>query len=253
MEHSIIDLEAGTKLYYVAKNARMMEVYTNAITVEEEVEFNTIKSIKIGNKTYKVGDNFVHELDGLPSSYYICKIEKGGDPKEKYRHKYTFFSHLRNKTTTYVLPCLGKDKFYFGTETYLVNAYLDEERESIYLLYRFGKTDNYGKIETNVLNHPLFVKMHNTLPGFDLFEFKIPEMFLKDVELFVRGKYSKLSDKLKQNIKVFYQLHQRSRTWQILTKDKELVKEFEDYYFCSFSGVDLEIKPKLEEEVWKIA
>jgi len=252
MEHSIINLEGGSQIYYTIKNGRMIELSTNAINVEELTEFNLIKGITIGKTTINVGDNFKHDLDGLPSTYHITRIEKGGDPDTKYRHKYTLLSHPRNKTTTYILPCLDRDKEFFQVDTYLINSYLNKERDQLYLLYRFAKTPKYATLEQSIIKHPNFVSIDNSIEGFDLFLMDIPNTYWNDVEEFIYGKYSKISKNLREKIKKFYKLHDKSRIWQILTRDAELVKYMEKEYFCSFKGIDLEERPKLEEEIWKV-
>jgi hypothetical protein len=250
-----IKIEAGYEIKHVPKNARMIELYTNIIEVPEEVNAETgeIKGITIGSRTINVGDKFSHGYEEIPSSYEVFRIMKGGDPKVTSRHKYTILSHERNKTTDYILPCLGQNRVYFDTEGYLINAYLGENN-TLYLMYRFAKTDYYGELEKRLLNHPRLVKMNNSIPGYDIFIYTIPEQHKDDVELFKKGKYSKLSEELKKKIKVFYGLSDKSNLWKILTKDASLVKQLEDTFFTPrgfFWNIDLDAKPKLKDEIWK--
>jgi len=250
-----IKIEAGNEIKHTPKNARMIELYTNTLEVPEELNTETgeIKGITIGSKNIKVGDKFSHGYEEIPSSYDILKIMKGGDPKITFRHKYTILSHERNKTTDYILPCLGQNRAYFDTEGYLINAYLDRD-EYLCLMYRFAKTDYYGELEKRLYNHPRLVKMNNTIPGYDVFIYSIPEQHKDDIETFKQGKYSKLSEELKKKIKVFYSLSEKSNLWKILTKEDSLVKQFEDAFRTPrgfFWNIDLDIKPKLEQEIWK--
>lgn len=250
-ECSIIDLEAGNKVFYVVRNSRMIEIYTNAINIEEQLINDKIESITIGKTVFKIGDNFKHDLGSIPSDYVISRIEKGASPSEKYSKGFTLFTHDRNKTTTYILPCLGENDNFFYTDSYLINAYLNNERDQLHLLYRFSTSEDYAVVENKLIKHPLFRKMDNSIKGFDVFIFDIEEIHLKDVEYFVLGKYSKFSEILKLKIKKFYKLSAKSRLWQIITRDKELVAKMERDFFCSFSGVDLDEKPKLKNEIWQ--
>lgn len=252
--HSI-KIEAGNEILYKIVNARMIELYTNAFTLTEETEENTeiIKSIIIGNHKIQVGDKFSHKEENIPSTYDVLKIEKGADPNQKYRHRYTIFSHLRNKTTDYILPCLGKNKQYFDVDGYLVNAYLGKDN-TLCLLYRFSTTNYYGNLETNLVTHPRFLKVDTSVPGFDTFIYSIPESNLDDVKLFKKGKYSKFSQGLKLNIKAFYGLSVKSNLWKILTKDETLVKQKEDEFRTPkgfFWNIDLDEKPKMQLELWQ--
>jgi len=251
-----IKIEAGNEIKYIPKNARMIELYTNTIEVTEEIiaETGEIKGITIGSKTVKVGDKFSHNYEEIPSSYEVFKIMRGGDSKLTFRHKYTILSHERNKTTDYILPCLGQNKAYFDTDGYLINAYLGEKDTKLYLLYRFAKTEYYGELEKRLFNHPRFLQLKNSIPGYDLFIFSIPEYIEDDIQLFKKGKYSKLSKELKSMIKLFYKLSEKSNLWKILTKDESLIKQFEDNFRTPrgfFWNIDLDIKPKLEQELWK--
>jgi hypothetical protein len=250
-----IKIEAGNEIKYTIKNANMIELYTNTIEVPEEINTETgeIKGITIGNKTIKVGDKFSHGYEEIPSSYEVSKIMKGGDPKVSFRHKYTILSHERVKTTDYILPCLGQTKGYFDVEGYLVNAYLGKKDNKLYLLYRFAKTKFYDDLEKRLLNHPRLVKIDNSIPGYDVFVYSIPEQHLEDIELFKKGKYSKLSDALKTKIKVFYGLNVKSNLWKILTKDESLIKELENAFRTPkgfFWNIDLDVRPKIEKEIW---
>jgi hypothetical protein len=252
--HSI-KIEAGNEILHKIVNARMIELYTNAFTLTEETDANTgiIKSITIGNYKIQVGDKFSHKEENIPSTYDVFKIEKGADPKYNFRHKYTIVSHLRNKTTDYILPCLGKNKEYFDVDGYLVNAYLGKD-DSLCLLYRFATTEYYGKLETNLTTHPRFIKIDSSIPGFDLFMYSIPKPNWDDVKLFKKGKYSKFSQGLKLNIKCFYGLSVKSNLWKILTKDESLVKQKEDEFKTPkgfFWNIDLDEKPKMQLELWE--
>lgn len=249
MAYSTIDLTGGNKLHYQLINSRMIELFTNSY-VEEVISNFKIQSLTISNKIIRVGDNFDHGCEGIPSHYSILKIENGGSLIGKYKHCYTLFSHLRNKTTTYILPCLGKDSNYFYEDSYLVNCYISQDRKQLYLLYRFAKSEDYGKLETTITKHPDYVRIDNSIPGMDLYVFNIPTFHQDDIQLFLKGKYSKISSILKGKIKVFYNLPDRSKVWRILNREDKLIKEMEKEFGCPMFDVDLENKPDLKNEIW---
>jgi len=250
MKQSTIDLLAGNKITYKVKNARMVEMYTNTNDVEIIVEKDEIKGIRIEDKLFKVGDIFQHDLENIPSGYKIRKIMTGADGS-KYKHRFTLFSHIRNKSTSYLLPLLGKTNNYFFTDSYLVNAYVSKSLDKLFLLYRYSKSDVYSTVEDNIFNHPNFVKIHNNIAGFDVFEFDIPKRFYTDVNLYINGKYSKISNEAKGLIRNFYNLSDKSRIWHVLTRDDSLKKELEKRFGCSFDGVDFDEKPNKNEEIWE--
>jgi len=233
----------------------MIEIYTNCSNIEETTKNNKIVGLKISDKIFKIGDEFPHDRESIPSKYEIVGIEKGAKENKLYNHKYTLFTHFRNKTSTYILPCLmtktNESRDYFMVDSYFINAYLTEDLQQIVLMYRFSKADLYFKLEQNILKHKCYAGTDTTHLGYDGFIMNIPEVHLNDVELFMNGKYSKLSGKLKADIKTFYNLNKKSRVVQILDKDKDLVTQMEKEYGCSFKGIDLEEKPKEEEEIWK--
>lgn len=119
-------------------------------------------------------------------------------------------------------------------------------------MYRFTTSKDYSNIEKNLTSHLRYVKIDNSVEGMDIYIMSIPEMHLEDVKIFLKGKYSKLSNLLKEKIKAFYKLPNNSKMWQILNKDAKLSKHLETKLGCSLYGVDLEEKPNPEEEIWEL-
>lgn len=249
-----IKIGAGDELFYRILNARMIEVYTNSLLLKTELDGkNNITALAIGSLVIKQGEKFIHNEYRIPSSYTISKIEKGASLNNKFKHRFTLFSHIRNKTTDYILPCLGKNFMFFDVDGYLINAYLGKD-DKLYLLYRFASTQYYDKLEHSLVKHPNFFNIDSNTPGFDVFIFCIPEYFLDDVKTFKKGRYSKLSNTLKYNIKSFYSLKDKSNLWKILTKDAVLVKEKEDEFRLPKGflwNIDLDEKPKVKDENWE--
>lgn len=245
----------GNEIFYKLLNARMFEIYTNSGDVTEymDEEIGEITSVKIGSMELKVGDKFQHNYPEIPGLYVISKIMKGAT-QNNYRCSYTILSYSRNKATSYILPCLNKgDSSFFDVNGYLINAYIGEDLKKLYLIYRFSTTTFYGKLESRLISHPLFITTIPSTKDFDVFVFSIPPEHTDDIKLFLKGKYSKLSDSLKIKIKVFYKLPENSFIWKVLVKHKSLVDSMEERLGVShvLNGVDLDEKPKMEEEIWE--
>lgn len=253
VDYSTVDLSAGNKLYYIITDARTVEIYTNAHNVKEAKDNqNNIISLSIGDYSLNTGDLFQHDYSTLPSAYPINYILKGADDRN-FREKYTILTHQRNRCSIYILPVLGNNKDYFAYTTFFINAYLSEDCKQLKVLYRFSTADTYGELEKRLQSIPSFKGIQNYTGGLDLATFNIPEKYHYDVELFLNGKYSKISDDLKSRIKGFHRMKENNRIWQVLTRAPELLQEMLDLYGCTkdhFWNVDLDVKPKKEEEVW---
>lgn len=241
--NSIKDL--GSKIIYNVKNARMIEIYSNCENVEENIKNKEIISITIDNRIIAIGDEFHTGLEKIPSTYKITNIKHGVSKTSLYSHNYTLYSHLRNKVTTYILPCLmlenKHNKNFFFEDSYFINAYLNKDLTDIILEYRFAKSDVYANLENNIINHSCYKSVYSK-NGFDYFIMCIPSKYKFDVKHICDGKYSKISNDLKDKIKSFNNLSNKSRVVQVLNKDTELIKQMEREFMCSFDGIELESK-----------
>lgn len=244
-----IDLYGGNKLYYALNNSRRIEICTNAPIQEITDNDNNIVELNVGNFTLKLGENFKHKLDTLPSTYCIQEIEKFNH--KQFKFCYYLNSHKLNKTTEYLVPCLGLTRQQLCYDTFLVNAYLTESPTQIILLYRFSTSESYGKLEEVLLKSSSFVKIQNSIPGFDLVVMNIPEVYIADVIKFQNSRYSQISTELKQSIVRFHNLKPKDKLYQVIYRTKSLVKEFEDKFKCSFEDVELDEKLNLELELYK--
>lgn len=244
---------AGIKIYYSINDARSVYFYTNStcnITTEIESNKKIIKSIECGNLILKKDFEFKHNYPQIPSSYKILDIQNNTDNK-KYKNSFIIFSDFKNFTTRYILPCLGNNNTYFLTESNLINCYIDKNKEYLYLLYRYSQTEQYSDyLEPNIHKHSLYIGRESTFPGFDTFKFKIPDEHSKDIKLFLKGKYSKLSENLKNKITYFYKLGKKDYIYQVINKEEKLQHKLEVFFGCDMNNVELENKPKEEDELW---
>ena len=250
-------LNSGVKLKYGVHDARTVEILTaNGLQISEELDNGKITAININELKIAVGLEFSVGIQTIPSSYKIDSIEKGLD-------SYTLFTHKRNLCSYYLMPLLGIDSISLNKENfnkgYVINSYISEDYSKIYILSRFSTYERYDEFEKELTNNKQFVRVSHPEKGLDLFEFNIPELFLNDIHMFFRGKYSGFSNLLKCRILDSCGMTKYkgknipdvdSRIYQVVTKDKRLVEKMEKEFECSFDNIDLECKPIKEEEIW---
>ena len=241
----IKQLSYGKLLWLKPINSKSLQVSTNAPITKVEVtkDFNRdIKSFTIGDDyTIHVGDSITIPCDDCNKKTYeistILRVEES---------KFILLTHLKNKTSLYLIPTLGKlelttaaskldpktkdELTHYCQNTYLINAYLVKETDYIDLLYRFSSHETYRLLEECLTGHPRLVKV---IDGFKnkeyvIFRFNIPIDYLEDVKLFKKGKYSQMSKQLKRNIIKFHRLDSKSRLYQVLYKREELRKLLEE-------------------------
>jgi hypothetical protein len=234
-----------------------IEIIPDVAFVEETCgEDKEIISLNIGGVlSIAVGDNFVSELETFKLPYKVNFIERCGLSK-----RYILLSHKRNKTCTYLLPSLSMNKKYtkpyftgidnYITWGYLCNCYIHDNK-FLNLVYRWCSNDTFKHLEMILINHPQYViKMDQN--EFVIFQFRIPDEHLNNVDLFLKGKYSKFTDKLKQQIIHFHQFLANQRVTQTLFKKKELRIMWEKELAMSLDeNVELDSKPEKLEEIWE--
>ena len=251
-----INIGAGLNCMYKIVDCKTIELYFTNAHIKEVLDKDKIVEIATGNFTLRIGDKFKHSLESIPSDYeikYISKFEKKG-----YNHCYFLDTHLGNRTTDYILPCLGipREELGFdkklGYNPYLVNAYLTDKPNEIALLYRFSTHENYGILENNLSKSKQFVVISNKYPGFDLVIMKILPNFVKDVELFKKGSYSKLSEELKKRIVQFHGLKEKDKIWQIIYKGDMLMKKIQKEFGVTTGIIELDSIPNLVNEMIEV-
>lgn len=98
-----------------------------------------------------------------------------------------------NLCTYFVLPLVGINKSRFGGEANFLNSFLSRDGSLIYVeVYLPEFVMNEGLPE-----HRCCVDAN----GKDYLEFKIPKEFAGDVQLFMAGKYSEMSETVKRIIR----------------------------------------------------
>lgn len=245
------NLNAGKKLNYKVIDSRSIEILSNGLQIIETIsQNNKITAIKINEELeIAVGTEFKVNIDTIKSNYIIEFIEKGVN-------KYTLYTHRRNLTSYYLLPMLGIKELSLNTinnfyRHYVINAYLNEELNKMYVLTRFSTYDRYNEFEKTLLKSDKIVKVTHPSPGLDLFEFNISISYLPDIQNFLKGKYSQFTLMLTNKILESCNGNKKARVYQVVTKDENLVKLMEKEWGCSFNNIDLECKPIKTEEIWQ--
>lgn len=232
-----MQLSSGNNFAYKVLDSRTIEIYSDILRVEKKLGCNDIEKVIIGEMEISTGTEIRLPKETIPSSYKIVAIKAG---KKGFVY---LFTHLRNKTTEYLLPILDGTKAQFYYDSYLINAYIDPNLMHLWLRYRYSRHEQYKSLEKFITTHPCYIKTMDIDYSFVDYKFAIPSDFVEDVQTFLEGKYSKLSIGLKLNIGKFHSLKPRSRMLQILNKDVNLKNELEKHLGVSIGDVDLDDKP----------
>ena len=104
-----------------------------------------------------------------------------------------------------------------------VNAFIgvENQHDCIGLLYRFSGSSVFLKFEQALKKFKSFKTVLDPSPYYVLFVFNVPVKFQNDYINFIKGKYSKLSPELKENILKFHGEDNNSSIGQILYKSKK--------------------------------
>lgn len=248
---NVIKLVNGKTFRIRAVDARKLLINTsNAAYLERETdeESNITNVVIEGKVSIKLGDKIqvkVGEVDTVYEIQYII-ISKGDK-------SIVLFSSLPTKTSTFLLPLLGKTKKTLKFDSYFVNAFLDNKHEFLCLLYRFTGTKLYKDFEESMMMDVACVNHIDYDPYHVIYIFRIPGHYKPDVENFLIGKYSAFSKGLRQKIWRFYGKEDGTAVLQIVRRDKELRKKMEELLNIRLSKEsELASKPELEKEIYNI-
>jgi hypothetical protein len=214
-----------------------------------------ICSLKVGKGSLSLFDELKVPIDGkIMSVYEVNKIEKLTDKA------YSVYTTIETKTKQFILPCLDFNREYFLYDTFLENAYINVSNISLdlssikcplALLYRYSESELFKAFETKIVKHPYFrhridVTTYEVLYVFDIVPFKA------DVDKFLQGKYSTLSEKLKKSIIQFHNYTEGGTMYQILNKDSKLKQQLELQFNVQISNTsELYSIPEIEDETYK--
>jgi len=257
-----MQLSNGKVLRYATLNARLIEIHSDCFIEEdyiedEEIGRNVIHFLNFSDVyRIKVGDEFNTKILDRELKYTIAQITKLG------RRRYVLASHVRNKSSIYIVPMLGGKKEDYLYDWYFINGYIADTEDYFYTLYRFIPGEEYLKFEEAIQKHPLFVNKIDK-KEYVLFKFYVPEGHIGDIAKFKAGKYSQLSALLKLKIMEFHKFYKinpftmtkapdfGSHVVGALYKHESLRKKKEEELNYTLDiSLDLDSKPQLNKEIW---
>lgn len=238
-------------ILYTPFSSRDIELTSNSVIDETKDEEGKIISLHIGlgEKIIAIGDDFVTAMETISSPYTVKHIER----LEK--NKYILHTNFFNKTSTYLLPCLGGNKNDYLYDAYLMNAYIYDYPacKKLILVYRFSSHPTYLEFEALAKQKENFIKILDLDKSFVGMVYEVEDKYAKDAKLLLQGKYSLISTSLKMKIRLFHNLSGEHKFMDIVNKSDKRREMLEELYNIKLSKEqELESKPILEEEILKI-
>ena len=129
----------------------------------------------------------------------------------------------KTKSSIFILPMLGKTKGAFFYDTLLLNTFIKVPQKSNYyitLLYHDADSESFKKFKGILSNLPTFKESYKPTDYHIVFLFKVPIKFKTLLGLFLKGKYSKLTDFYKSRILAFHKQSLKGFVGQVLFKSK---------------------------------
>jgi len=215
---------------------------------------DNIISLQLGEGSISLFTQLRLPIDNkIESVYEIIKIEKLTD------RAFRLLTTIETKTKQFILPCLEKTREYFLYDTFLENAFIKLDNNDItnlefplILLYRYSESELYKQFELNITKHNLFSKMVDINPYEVLFIFNIEE-YKKDIDCFIRGKYSEISSKLKKEILKFHNYSEDGTMGLVLNKHPKLREQLEIHFNTPIhKNSELYSIPDIGEETFKL-
>jgi hypothetical protein len=177
-------------------------------------------------------------------TYEITEIDRIND------NCFQLHTMPRTKSSFFITPILGAVRVAVRWSQYFVNTFITDENK-IVILFRFFNSDDYRQFEYSMTRHPLFEKIIDHDNQHVAMQFKISEEDKKNIELFLKGQYSKMSDFYKERILSFHNLAKDSLIGKILFKADERRKQLEmDLGVTIPEDIELYDKPD-EREIFK--
>ena len=243
---------------YIPLNGKDLGIKTNFVNLEESRFDGDIMDIctEDGEVILSRGNELTIKLpipneDPYNTLYPINMIY----PSLEQDYLYIASVEDSNKANKFILPCLGQNSAFFSFTSYMINSYVDQNRKYLLVRYRFSISEDYGKLEEELKKHKNYQGFYDVDSFSVVYRFAIPKEFQKDVETFLEGKYSGLSEKLKNRIRIFFSSNVNpeyvAKILQVLYRSEKLRKKWEEDLGIKISEkAELESKPNKEQEIW---
>lgn len=251
VRNDVIELSNGKKLMIETVDANRLMIDASQVAFVDIIKNkqSNIESILFeGKESVSLGDEIETRVGAVKTVYKVNDIMISKDKKF-----IALFEDHRNKTSLMLLPLLNKSQNNLKFNSYFTNAFIDENKQYIGIVYRFTGSEQYKDFEESLLKDKLCVKHIEYDRYHVMYLFRIPDEFIDDVELFFEGKYSKFSKKLKDQVIKFHNITKNGTIYQILYRSEELRKLIEeDLGVTLLEDAELSSIPVKEEEMFKM-
>lgn len=229
---------------------------TLGILIKEEFSFNydnkgDIISINLSDNSISIHDQInIKFSSNISSIYVINKITK---TKPGILDMYDCFisTGTINKNATYILPIYGYNYRYFSVDERLINSYISLDYNYLYLRYRYNNVESFKELERRIRNLPDFYKIINDTNYSITYQLKIPTIYKEDIQKIFEGKYSSITQDLKNLIIKFHD--NESYFEAVLNKSSTLKAFLEKSLDVKIpNNIDLESKPYKQLELWQV-
>jgi len=236
-------------------SGRTAVVSSPAAYVDEVIDDNQFKLISYEGKVdFKINQELEFKLGVIKSIFNIQSIDKDDTIPGRY---YLSCSKV-NLTSWFILPLLTSNfnqrREWFGWKTFMINSYLDKDLKKVVLLYRYFPTSYYTEQEARLITHETYIDFNDPNTYSVAYTFHLKEQHYKDVEMFIQGKYSSISDVGKNKIFNFHSSAEsrlKQEMKDILTKSDSRKKALEDKLGMKLpDNVDLKSKSDLTKEIY---
>lgn len=238
-------------------NARTLKLTHNLESVLIKKNKSTIECLDFYGYKIPVGLDLPVKLNDRNYNYKIKEIIQTS------QREFILRTGKLTKSSTYLFPLItmpNEDERYYCYSSYLENCYLYHQDfpdlnddKHLFVQYRFFDTRNYKLLESIIFENKNFIKTYEPNNQFTIYIFEIPKQYHQDIQRFLEGKYSQISQNGKKAIVKFHELKERSSLVQILTKDSKLREQLEEDLGVPIpESMDLLDTPVIEEETCKI-
>ena len=180
-------------------------------TAEEVLKDDKVVQINHAGMEFALGQ-VIPVRDGL---FRIESIQKKGD------YLYNLFSMQTTDSAIFLTPMLFKTRAVLKWNTYFMNVFVWMEGMNsprLYLLLRKGYTDSFDKLDKFVKDHENFIDRLEVDDFSYMYIFDVPDEYQEDFLSYIKGMYSKLSEKLKVKILDFHSMKKNHEIYGILYK-----------------------------------
>jgi hypothetical protein len=200
-------------IQWITQGANKLFLKGDSSLFKSSLEGEKITQLSTDNLTINLG-TVVKYKENIPYKVNQIKQSKGG---------YELIVADRTKSSIFMMPMFTGSQDLFFYNSLFVNAFIgiEGQYDCVGLLYRFSGSSVFLKFEQALKKFKSFKYTVDPSPYYVLFVFDVPKKFQQDYDNFIRGKYSKLSPELKENILKFHGVDDHSSVGQILYKSKK--------------------------------